>query len=227
MRLPELVRGSFVRRENRFRATIVVDGAEVAVHVANSGRLTELLTPMRPVWLAPMAGAERHTAYDLTLVEHESALVSVDARLPNALWAEAAMAHPVLGRRFDRLQHEVTRGASRLDFRLADAQGVCWVEVKSVTLVESGVARFPDAVTSRGVKHLSELIEIVRSGERAAVVFIVQRGDTVSFAPHYQADPLFADTLRLARRAGVEVWAYRCRVSLQEVVLAEPIPVAL
>jgi len=224
MRLPELVRGSFVQRDNRFRATVIVAGAQTAVHVANSGRLTELLTPGRPVWLVRAVRTERRTAYDLALVEHEGTLVSVDARLPNALWAEAVMTRPVLEQRFDHLEREVARGASRLDFRLANSQGVCWVEVKSVTLVEREIARFPDAVTVRGVKHLGELIAITHAGEQAAVVFVVQRGDAARFKPHYDADPLFAKTLRLARQAGVGVWAYTCRVSQQEIVLAEPIP---
>jgi sugar fermentation stimulation protein A len=116
---------------------------------------------------------------------------------------------------------------SRLDFRLEGLGGACWVEVKSVTLVEDGVARFPDAPTERGARHLQELARAVEEGDRAAVVFIVQRADAGSFAPNDGADREFGRVLRAAASAGVEVFAWSCRVSRQAIEVARRVPVDL
>ena len=224
VRLPRLVEGRFLRRENRFMATVAVSGAETAAHLPNSGRLRELLVAARTVWLAPRHGPRRKTGYDLTLVQYGSILVSVDARIPSTLFEEA-LADGSLGWEAFSVEREVKRGASRLDFRLSGPGGVCWVETKSVTLVEEGLARFPDAPTQRGQRHLQELIDAVKSGERAAVVFIVQRPDARRFTPHRTADPGFAERLSQALETGVEVLAYNCRVSLNAIAIARRIPI--
>lgn len=226
MQLPKLIRGHFVRRDNRFRATVVVDAHETWAHVPNSGRLGELFTPGRPVWLAPATDPNRKTAYDLKLVEYAGGLVSVDARLPNPLFEEALATGLLPDLAFPIVEREVTRHDSRLDFRLSGPTGVCWVETKSVTLVEDGVALFPDAPTRRGHKHLLELIDAIDSGDRAAVVFVVQRPDARCFAPHHEADPDLADALHQAAEAGVEVRACTCRVTQEELAIVGELPVA-
>jgi sugar fermentation stimulation protein A len=225
MKIAKLTRGRFVRRDNRFRATVVVNGAQVAAHVPNSGRLGELLASGRRVWLAPATSANRKTAYDLKLVEHADTLVSIDARLPNPLFQEALADGRLGWGRFCRIAREVRRGASRLDFRLSGPTGVCWVETKSVTLVKGGVALFPDAPTVRGHRHLLELIDAVMSGESAAVVFVIQRSDAVRLRPHREADPTFADALHRASEVGVMVRAYTCRVTIEEISIAREVPV--
>jgi sugar fermentation stimulation protein A len=222
MKLPQLVEGRFVRRDNRFRATVTVGGREVWAHVANSGRLTELFTPGRPVWLAPAAAAQRKTSYDLKLVEFETNLVSVDARLPNPLFAEALSAGLLPD--YPDVRREVFLDDSRLDFRLSGVNGICWVETKSVTLVEKGTALFPDAPTSRGRRHLATLMAARQSGDRAAVVFIVQRPDAVRFTPHPTVDLDFNSALRHAAAAGVTVRAFNCHVSLQRIAITREIP---
>jgi sugar fermentation stimulation protein A len=227
MKLPQLIRGHFVKRDNRFRATVLVAGRETWAHVPNSGRLAELFTPNRPVWLAPAAAPHRKTAFDLKLVQVGSNLVSVDARLPNPLFAEAIEAGLLPGFDFPLIEREVTWGHSRLDFRLSDLAGVCWVETKSVTLVENGVALFPDVPTGRGRRHLHELIDLRRLGHRAAVVFVIQRLDAPGLAPHEQADPEFAAMLRQAVEAGVEARAFACRVTLDSIAIAGEVPVLL
>lgn len=227
VKLPELIPGCFVQRDNRFRATVVVDGQLRKAHVANSGRLCELFTSQRPVWLAPAGDSQRKTSYDLKLVAYHRVLVSVDARLPNSLFGEALQAGLLPGFAFPNIAREVFLGHSRLDFRLSGSQGVCWVEAKSITLVEGGVAMFPDAPTGRGRRHLLALIEAVHRGQQAAVVFIIQRPDARRFTPHAEADPAFAETLHLAADAGVGVHAFTCRVSLTDIAIAEEIPVVL
>ena len=198
-------------------------------HVANSGRLAELLHPANTVFLAPVAPAgHRKTHYDLALVEVGGVLVSADARLPNALVQEAVAA----GRLpqfagYSHLTREVALGESRIDLLLSGDSGLCYVETKSVTLVENGTALFPDSPTRRGRKHLVSLSGAIGEGHRAAVVFVVQRPDAETFVPNEEADPKFCETLREVARHGVEVYAYRCAVTLREVKIADAVPVRL
>ena len=228
MMLPPLVSGRFVRRLNRFRVTVIIEGTVVDAHLPNSGRLTELLTLDRPCWLEPIDGAHRKTGYDMKLVEYAGVLVSVDARLPNPLFAEAlekGQLSPFQGcRQFDR---EVALGNSRVDFRLTMPQSVIWAETKSITLVEKGTALFPDAPTVRGTRHVQELMDVVSEGGQAAIVFVVQRPDARRFTPHDCADPSFGRALRHAADAGVGVYAWTCQVTKQTITIAEQIPVDL
>jgi len=228
VKLPPLIAGRFVRRDNRFRVTVEVDRVPVAAHLPNSGRLAELLTPGRACWLAEFDSLHRKTSYDLVLVQYAGVLVSVDARLPNTLVAEA-LAEDRLEpfRRYDHVAREVRRGESRLDFCLSGPAGLCWVEVKSVTLVEEGVARFPDAPTIRGTRHLRELTAAVGQGEGAAVVFVIQRPDASCFAPHIQADAAFGAALWEAASVGVGIYAWTCEVSERSVIIDGQIPVNL
>lgn len=228
MELPATVKGRFVRRDNRFRVTVEREGRAVAAHLPNSGRLEELLTPGRACYLVDRAAAHRVTDYDLLLVDHHGVLISVDARLPNLLFAEALEA----GRlspftEATSIEREVQHGESRLDFRLGEPTGVCWVETKSVTLVEDGVALFPDAPTKRGQRHLDELKRLAQGGARAAVVFVIQRPDAQAFSPHAEADPDFARAVREARDGGVEIHAVRCAVTRRAIRITESAPIVL
>ena len=216
------------------------------VHVANSGRMRELLWPGARCLLAPRTAAGRKTAFDLALVEVASdravgeareeyagsapdrILVSADARLPPALLWEAfheGRLPPFAG--FDTARREVVYGDSRLDLLLSGPRGACFIEVKSVTLVEDGVGLFPDAPTERGRRHLGELVRAVEEGYRAAAVFVIQREDARACAPHDAADPAFGRALRDAVVAGVEAYAYVCRVTPREIRLAHAVPVLL
>lgn len=227
-RTEPLTEGIFIRRDNRFRATVAVAGRTAAAHVPNSGRLYELFAPGRRVLLAPRRNPHRRTEYDLVMVEVDGRWVSMDARLPSRLFGEAVAAGQLEAfRGYTSLYPEVTYGDSRLDWRLEGPAGTCFVEVKSVTLVEAGVGLFPDAPTERGRRHLRALMEAVTAGARAAVVFVIQRDDAEGFAPHDAADPAFGQTLRQAAAAGVEVWAYRCRVTPETVTIVAPVPVWL
>jgi len=159
----------------------------------------------------------------VALVEHRGGLVSVDSQLPNRLFEEAVRAGVLLPE-CAGLEREVTWGHSRFDFRLQTAGGVLWVEVKSVNLVEGDLALFPDAPTVRGARHLDELAALVAAGERAMVVFIVQRDDARRFAPFAARDPAFAAALARAQAAGVAVRVYGCRVSPRAIELAGRLP---
>ncbi|MCS7222540.1 MAG: DNA/RNA nuclease SfsA [Anaerolineae bacterium] len=242
-----LTPATFVQRVNRFLAIVKMHARLVEVHVPNSGRLEELFLPGRRVWLEAARQPGRRTLFTLRLVElgpkppltHEEGatesgpiLVSVDARLPAPLFAEAwtqGRLSPFTG--YTALQAEARLGDSRIDFRLQDEARVCWVETKSVTLVDEadqpGTALFPDAPTVRGARHLRELMGAAQQGQRAAVVFVVQRSDARAFAPHPSADPAFVAALREATRAGVEVHAYRCFVDLSAITIWDSLPVRI
>ncbi|MBM3925629.1 MAG: DNA/RNA nuclease SfsA [SAR202 cluster bacterium] len=229
MQLPsDLVLARFVKRLNRFAAVVEVDGREVMAHVANSGRMRELLAPGCVMYLKAASGNHRKTWYDLALVEIEKHLCSADARLPPYLVAEAiARGKLPQFRNYTTLRREVVLGRSRVDMALQGPEGLCYIETKSVTLVEGGVGLFPDAPTERGRRHVLELAEAVESGHRGAVVFVVQRRDAVAFSPHYTADPAFGEALREAIGRGVEVYAYNCRVSRSAISLNAEISVRL
>ncbi|MFN3974691.1 MAG: DNA/RNA nuclease SfsA [Dehalococcoidia bacterium] len=226
MRLPPLVPALFQERLNRFAGRVLVEGSPVLVHIANSGRMKELLQEGRTCWLVERHATKRKTAYDLALVDLGHTLASADARLPSALVAEGVMEGGLEEFRGWRIRgREVPLGHSRLDLVLEQDGRLCWVEAKSVTLVERGVGLFPDAPTTRGQRHMESLAEAVRQGHRAAVVFVVQRSDACAFAPNDLADPAFGEALRAAQAQGVEVYAYRCRVGWEEVCLDAPLPV--
>lgn len=226
---PELIPAQFVHRDNRFRLTVKLDtGKHVAAHLANPGRLQELLIPGKRIWLSEANKPQRKTAYSAQLIELENQLISLNSQLPNQLIEKAL--HCGIFPEFDDfpyIRREVTHGNSRLDFFLSNATQRCWVEVKSVTLVEQGVAGFPDAPTKRGRKHLLELIDVIHQGDRAAVIFVIQRLDATSFSPHDATDPDFGAALRQAKQAGVEIIAIACEVNLQTIVISHRVRVDL
>ena len=222
----DLIPAKFLRRVNRFLACVDLDGQETAVHVANSGRLRELFLPGAAVWLKPAPNTGRKTAYDLALVETAGALVSADARLPNALVAEAAAGGMLDGiPKPASLRRETSYGESRFDLMLESPDGRTYIEVKSVTLVEQGIGLFPDSPTTRGAKHLNTLTDAIQAGHRAAVIFVIQRPDAQAFAANRPADPPLAAALRRAIAAGVDAQAYNCAVTPNEVRLAQRIPI--
>lgn len=230
---------TFIERPNRYRvvAQLQDSGAIVSAHCPDPGRLTELLLPGVVLHISPApASATRKTHYDLRFVEHpeHGQLISLDTRLPNRLFELGLRSgfFPLF-RGFQSYRRETPLpdgGAhavhSRIDFRLIDATGaVCWVEVKSATLVEDRVARFPDAVTGRGLRHVQELTGRLAHGERAAVVFIVQRPDADRLEPHWARDPDFAQALTTAATRGVALLACTCRLTTTQMALERLIPV--
>ncbi len=226
-----LIPARFVKRENRFSATVIVDGRKQYVHVPNSGRLGELLIPNREVFLsqAPPGNKARKTSYTLVLSRFGSGYVSLEAAKANRLFEEAL--NDGIITEFARWRiagREKRLGMSRIDFVLEDpGEKRVFTEIKSVSLVTDGVARFPDAPTSRGCRHLRELIDHCRKGEQGAVVFIVQRSDAVSFSPNEEEDPAFARLLREAFEEGIKILAYRCRIDTLVNQVTDPVPVIL
>ena len=209
----ELVAARFIARPNRFivRAELA-DTTVVDAHLADPGRLIELLLPGAALRLRQAApSSKRRTAYSVALVRAAApsrAWVSVETTRANALAEGLLSTGAVQGLEDDwELRREVRHGSSRFDFLLQRGTQRLWVEVKSVTLVEDGLGLFPDAPTKRGRRHVQELADLVRNGESAMVLFVAQRGDVLAVAPHALIDPDFADALSDAERAGVELRA--------------------
>lgn len=219
----------FVSRPNRFVVRARLDGRVVRAASADPGRLRELLRPgARLLLRRAMAGSKRRTRYTLALVRHRGVWVSLLPALANDVLAGALERLGVAGLRgFRVLAREVTHGRSRFDLLLRGRGGRWLVEVKSATLVEDGLALFPDAPTLRGARHVRELAAHVARGGHAAVVFVVQRRDARALAPHAGNDPGFAAALRAAVRSGVGVYAYACTVTPRGVRLERRIPVRL
>jgi sugar fermentation stimulation protein A len=154
--------------------------------------------------------------------------VGINTLTANRLVAEAAAegAVPELGT-FDRIVREVRLENSRIDFCLFRGGNPFFLEVKNVTLVEHGVALFPDAPTVRGRKHLQVLMDAIHRGQRSAILFVIQREDAERFAPAAPIDPLYSETLLEAHKVGVETIAYRARVNPEEITLETSLPVDL
>jgi sugar fermentation stimulation protein A len=221
-----LVEAVFIARPNQLIVEARLEGRLVRAHMADRGRLIDLLVPGARLVLAPRDEIGRKTAFQVVGVYSDSELVSLDTHLPNRLVAAAldANALPQFAR-YARVQPEFTIGEHRFDFRLGEGLATCVLEVKSVGAARDGVAIFPDAPTERGRKQLDLLTAMGRSGQRTALVFIVQRSKVRALIPNDEVDPAFARALRRAIAGGVEVYAYRCPLTLDGLTLGPPLPV--
>jgi sugar fermentation stimulation protein A len=216
--------GRFQSRPNRFIAHVLIDGETAVCHVKNTGRCRELFVPDAQVVLAAGKNPARKTLYDVIAVYKGDKLINIDSQAPNRVfreWAESGSFLP------DTLiiRPEYVYGQSRLDFYVETKEKRCLVEVKGVTLEEDGFARFPDAPTLRGAKHLRELTEAVHKGYECYAFFVIQLRGVHSFSPNEATDPSFAKALKTALDAGVHVLAYDCNVREDFIEMGEPVPV--
>jgi sugar fermentation stimulation protein A len=220
------VQGTFLERPNRFIAIVeTAEGAQIC-HVKNTGRCRELLVPGATVYLERAENPARKTAYDLIAVQKGARLINMDAQAPNRVFGEWAAAGGFLSD-IREIRPEYVYGASRLDFSLMTEGGQHLVEVKGVTLEEDGRARFPDAPTERGVKHLHELRRAAEEGLQATLFFVVQMKGVESVAPNDMTHPAFGDALREAAEAGVHIAAWDCAVTPDSILIDSPVPVLL
>lgn len=226
MRYHDVSKGRFLARPNRFIAQVETEEGVQVVHVKNTGRCRELLVPGAAVYLERGTTPGRKTAFDLIAVEKGGRLVNMDAQAPNKVFAEWVAAGGFLPD-VTEIRSEYVYGDSRLDFCLETARGLHLVEVKGVTLEEGNAARFPDAPTERGVKHIRELQRAAESGLDATLFFVVQIENIDSVAPNDGTHPAFGDALREAAASGVNVCAYDCAVTPDSLLIRRPVPVIL
>jgi sugar fermentation stimulation protein A len=237
MRFPTpLVRGTLIKRYKRFLADIELEnGSSITVTCPNTGSLMGLCQPGVTVWLSESESPTRKYRHTWELVElgkgRSATLVSINTGLPNKIVAEAIEAGAIAELTgYATLKREVKYGqSSRIDILLEDPKkGLAYVEVKITHLVRTpGVAEFPDGVTARGVKHLEEMTAMVREGHRAAMVYLVTRKDAATWSPAGDIDPAYAKAFVAARKAGVEAYAWRSRVTRQEIVAETPIQIKI
>ncbi|MBK1691428.1 DNA/RNA nuclease SfsA [Ectothiorhodospira mobilis] len=233
MDFPEpLLPGTLERRYKRFLADVHLDdGRRVTAHCPNTGSMMGCCTPGARVWLSHHDDPRRKLAYTWELVEADGTLVGIHTGRSNALVAEALAGGrlPTLAGAH-RVRREVAYGRerSRIDLLLTLGEQDCYVEVKNVTAaVQGDTALFPDAVSTRGTRHLRELMAMVEAGHRAALVFCVQRADVGRVRPADEIDPEYGRWLRRAAAAGVEVLALGARVSPRAIQLERTLPVDL
>ncbi len=241
MKYNKIKEAVFLARPNRFIANVLVGGAMQAVHVKNTGRCRELLYEGAIIYLEDHEDNRktRKTGYSLVAVEKcdepegsGTRCVNIDSYAPNRVVGEAlangAIALPGLNAPYNRIKPETTYGASRFDFYVEDAAGKkAFIEVKGVTLEEDGTARFPDAPTERGVKHVRELCAALDEGFAAYVIFVIQMKGVSVFEPNDATHPEFGEALRKASQKGVVVLAFDCAVTPADIEIDEPVRVSL
>ena len=208
----DYVKGIFKNRPNRFIAEVEVDGNVEIAHVPNTGRCKELLVDDAVVWLEPSNNPNRKTKFSLHFVKNRGELVSLYSQQANSIVYDAIVSGKIKElSTYSFHQREKTVDNSRIDIYLSNEEDdSCFVEVKGVTLIVDGEARFPDAPTERGAKHLKELIKLKKEGNRCVVFFLIQHPAGKFFRPNWENDPNFSKTLNEAYESGVEILVYRC-----------------
>ena len=229
MKYDRIIEGTFIERHNRFIAKVFIDGKEETVHVKNTGRCRELLPVGAKVYLADEGGKERKTRYDLVAALKETRVINMDSQAPNAVVKEALQQGLILSEEVKEIRPEVTYGESRFDFfvRTKEHEKGIFIEVKGVTLEKDNIVSFPDAPSDRAVKHIEELIKARKEGYEAYILFVIQMEHVKFLIPNEKTHREFADALRRAKEAGVQVIAYDTRVTPDSMVLKEEVEVRL
>ena len=225
----KIVTAEFISRPNRFNAVVKLNREEITVHVPNTGRCRELLIPGCTVFLREELNPTRKTPYDLVAVYKEDKLISIDSQIPNKVVEEALKNGKVKElSQYTKILREKTFGKSRFDFKISnDENEEYFLEVKGVTLEDKGYARFPDAPTERGAKHLLELVEAKKQGYGAWAMFLIQLKDVNKFSPNDERDQEFGKALRFAKENGVDIFAYNCIVTEDRIEINEPVEIIL
>ena len=225
MKYEHITEGRFIDRPNRFIAHVEINGQVETVHVKNTGRCRELLIPGTQVFLEKSSNPARKTAYDLICVNKKGrGLINMDSQIPNKAaleWVKAGHLFP------EKVQvtPEKTYGNSRFDIYVESEQRKAFVEVKGVTLEDHNIARFPDAPTERGVKHVEELIRCMKDGYEAYLLFVIQMKGITLFEPNWNTHPAFGEVLQRAQKAGVNLIARDCLVTEDTIEIRDPVEI--
>ncbi len=228
---PKLIRGTLVRRYKRFLADVILeDGRTVTAHCPNSGSMKACCEIGRPVYLSQHDSPKRKLKYTWELIDMPTSLVGVNTIVPNRLVYHAIQTgqlEPFRG--YSNIKAEKTlESGSRLDIYLWNNEADhCYIEIKNCTMVSDGVASFPDAVTTRGQKHLRELQQLLDENTRCAMLFLIQRSDATRFEPADSIDPEYGRELRKAEKCGVEIFVYDVEIELEGIRVNKRIPYQL
>lgn len=226
MYLPPVIFGTLIKRYKRFLADVELEnGTVITAHCPNTGRMTTCAEPGWRVALSDSQNPKRKHRYTWELVHNGNCWICVNTGRANEMAFEAVSngSIPELAG-YREVLREQKFGNSRFDLLLCDGEKRCYVEIKNVTLLTGdGCYAFPDAVTERGRKHLLELIEVIKAGQRAAMLYVIPRSDGAAFRAAREIDPAYAEALEAALEAGVEIYAWQAAVSPSEMRLCKPI----
>ncbi|MFI3212403.1 MAG: A/G-specific adenine glycosylase, partial [Eubacteriales bacterium] len=226
MKYKKIVQGEFLERPNRFIAQVKIDNKIETVHVKNTGRCRELLTPNALVYLEDCEKPERKTRYDLVAVMKGNRLINMDSQAPNGAvleWLKRADFFTDV----TKIKPETKYGNSRFDFYIEAGGRKIFMEVKGVTLENDNVVSFPDAPSERAIKHIEELVEAVGEGYDAYICFVIQMKDVDYFKPNGKTQPAFVEALQKASKAGVHIIAFDCQVTQDAMHIRKPVEVRL
>ena len=221
-----LFHGKLIKRYKRFLADITLDnGDTITAHVPNSGRMTSTIEDGCDVWVSFHDNPKRKLKYTLELTKIDNIMICTNTGVANKLGVEAIQDGTIDELQgYDTLKTEQKYGQnSRIDILLEKQNKKCYVEIKSVTLKLEDSLAFPDAVTSRGSKHLEELSDMVRDGHRAVMLYIIQRTDNLDFRIAKEIDKKYDEALKEAMKSGVEVLVYQSQVSKQEITIVKKV----
>ncbi|WP_231514781.1 DNA/RNA nuclease SfsA [Oceanobacillus salinisoli] len=228
MKYHGIVYGIFSKRINRFIAEVMIHDRLERVHVKNTGRLKELLVKGAKVALEPSNNSNRRTKFSLTAVWRDEKWINIDSQAPNKVVYEALKNGKINEIGFvDLLKREVTYGKSRFDIYYEREGQKGFMEVKGVTLEKDGIAMFPDAPTTRGTKHVLEMMDVVQNGYEGTIFFLVQMEGCHTFTPHSEMDMDFAEALKLANQKGVQMVAYETKVTEKTLKIGNQLPIEL
>lgn len=227
-----LIPGTLIKRYKRFLADVTLDNGEViTAHSPNTGSMLGVSEPGSRIWLSHHPDPKRKTQYTWELTELPTTCVGVNTASSNALAQEAiAEGHIAPLSTYTTIKPEVRYGQerSRIDLLLTGENlPDCYIEVKNVTARAEDAAIFPDAKTTRGQKHMRELMHMVESGHRAAVVFTVQRTDCETFRPAWEIDPAYAALLKEAHEHGVEIYPLEFKATMNAITFQRILPFVL
>ncbi len=222
MQFEKLIHGKLIKRYKRFLADIILDsGEEITAHVPNSGAMTSCIEPNCDVWLTFNDNPKRKLKYTLELTKMNENLICTNTGIANKIAIEAILNGTIKELQgYKNLKPEQKYGQnSRIDILLENENEKCYVEVKSVSLRIDDYLAFPDAVTSRGTKHLNELAQMVKDGHRAVMLYVIQRDDNLPFRLANEIDKKYSEVFKEVTKNGVEVLVYQSHISLEEIFL--------
>ncbi len=224
-----LVRGILIRRYKRFLADVLLDSGEtVTAHCTNSGSMKTCIEEDAPVYLTPVNDPSRKTKFTWEMIYINNNWIGVNTSIPNMLafqWVKEGVVKRLSGYTF--VKREVKFGNSRFDVYAENENERCFIEVKNVTMKAGNFARFPDAVTTRGLKHLNTLAEVKKEGIRAVMLYVIQRMDVEAFGPAWDIDPRYAEALTEAHKQGVEIIPVQVKVTPQGISYWRELPFEL
>lgn len=226
MKFDKLYKGKLIKRYKRFLADIILEtGEEITAHVPNSGAMTSCIEENCPVWVSFHDNPKRKLKYTLELTKMTEHLICTNTGVANKIAVEAINNNTISELQgYSSLKPEQKYGQnSRIDILLENENEKCYVEIKSVSLKLEDSLAFPDAVTSRGTKHLKELSDMVKQGHRAVMLYVIQRTDKAPFRLANEIDPKYFEAFKEAIDIGVEVLVYQSHITEEEISIKENI----